>query len=307
MATIASTTNQLRHVRKTFTFTGASGFGLNAVACTLFAITGRVLVHHFTGFCTTGLSESGATSTSSIGVASDTGIFSFGTFNSVDIDTNEWMENDGGVGGVAGAGLDLRKSTKPQAVSENIIWTPGGGVNITGGVVVMDIWYLPITDDGALAGDDIDAGYTPADVKAWLATAAATPTVAGIPEVDVTHFGGTAGTFAAGIPEAKVASIAAAAITAAAVATGAIDADALATDAVTELVTALLTTQMTESYNADGAAPTLAQALFLLISALTEFAISGTTVTAKKLDGSTTAATYTLNSATAPTSRTRAT
>ena len=70
--------------------------------------------------------------------------------------------------------------------------------------------------------------------------------------------------------------------------------------------TAVLTTQMTESYAADGAAPTLAQAIFLTQQSLTEFAIAGTTITAKKLDGSTTAATYTLDSATAPTSRTRA-
>jgi len=68
----------------------------------------------------------------------------------------------------------------------------------------------------------------------------------------------------------------------------------------------ILRTALTESYNADGAAPTLSQALFLLIAALTEFSISGTTITVKKLDGSTTAATYTLDDATSPTSRTRA-
>ena len=70
--------------------------------------------------------------------------------------------------------------------------------------------------------------------------------------------------------------------------------------------TAVLTTAMTESYAADGAAPTLAQSQFLQQQALTEFSISGTTTTIKKLDGSTTAATLTLNSATAPTSVTRA-
>lgn len=58
----------------------------------------------------------------------------------------------------------------------------------------------------------------PANVTTWLGTAAATPTVAGVPEVDVTHLGGTAGTFASGIPEVKVASLAANAITAAATA-----------------------------------------------------------------------------------------
>lgn len=70
-------------------------------------------------------------------------------------------------------------------------------------------------------------------------------------------------------------------------------------------VTAVLTTAMTEAYAADGSPPTLAQALFLIQQALTEFTISGTTLTVKKLDGSTTAATMTLNSATLPTGTTR--
>lgn len=67
----------------------------------------------------------------------------------------------------------------------------------------------------------------------------------------------------------------------------------------------ILTTQMTEAYNADGAAPTLAEALHLVIAYLTERSVSGTTVTAKKLDGTTTAATFTLNDGTTPTSVTR--
>ena len=64
---------------------------------------------------------------------------------------------------------------------------------------------------------------------------------------------------------------------------------------------------LTESYAADGAAPTVGQALMLIQQALTEFAVSGTALTIKKLDGSTTAAVLTLDSATAPTSATRTT
>jgi len=69
----------------------------------------------------------------------------------------------------------------------------------------------------------------------------------------------------------------------------------------------ILTTALTEAYAADGVAPTLSQLLFLVQQALTEFSIAGTTITAKKLDGSTTAATFTLDDGTNPTSRTRAT
>jgi len=95
-------------------------------------------------------------------------------------------------------------------------------------------------------------------------------------------------------------------ITAAKFASGAIDANALATDAATEIATAVYTGQMTESYRAAGVAPTLAQVAFELIAHMGDSAISGTTKTLKKLDG-TTAKTFTLDSATTPTSITEAT
>lgn len=65
--------------------------------------------------------------------------------------------------------------------------------------------------------------------------------------------------------------------------------------------------QLTEDYAADGAAPTLNQALYMILQNLTEFSISGTTITVNKLDKSTAAATYTLDDDTTPSSRTRAT
>lgn len=78
------------------------------------------------------------------------------------------------------------------------------------------------------------------------------------------------------------------------------------TDMVAEPTT-LLTTQMTESYAADGVAPTVAQALFAIQQFLQERDTATTTVTVKRLDGSTTAMTFTLDDATTPTSITRAT
>ncbi len=120
-------------------------------------------------------------------------------------------------------------------------------------------------------------------------------------------------------------------VTATAIAADAIGASELAADAVTEIKNAILsdgtafaganldaavstratpaqilTTALTEGYATDGAAFTLSQALYMLWSALSEFAISSTTITCKKLDGSTTAMEFTLDSATAPTARTRA-
>ena len=78
------------------------------------------------------------------------------------------------------------------------------------------------------------------------------------------------------------------------------------TDMVAEPTT-LLTTQMTEAYAADNVDPTVAQCLFMIQQTIGDFSISGTTITTKKIDGSTTASTYTLDDGTNPTSRTRAT
>jgi hypothetical protein len=49
------------------------------------------------------------------------------------------------------------------------------------------------------------------------------------------------------------------------------------------------------------------QALYATLQFLTDFAISGTTYTVKKVDGSTALMTFTLDDSTSPTSLTRAT
>ena len=63
---------------------------------------------------------------------------------------------------------------------------------------------------------------------------------------------------------------------------------------------------LTESYASDGAAATPAQLLYMIYCCVGEFAIDGTTITGKKLDGSSTAMTWTISDASNPTSRTRA-
>jgi hypothetical protein len=69
----------------------------------------------------------------------------------------------------------------------------------------------------------------------------------------------------------------------------------------------LLTSALTESYPSNGGTVTVAQALYVLLAHMEERSISGTTMTIKKRDGTTTAETLTLDSATAPTSISRAT
>ena len=102
------------------------------------------------------------------------------------------------------------------------------------------------------------------------------------------------------------AAINAAALTAAKFAAGAIDAAALATDAAQEIADAVKGRQLAESYAADGVAPTLEQAIMGLQQFLQERIISGTTLTVRKLDGTTAAMTFTLSDASNPVSLTRA-
>ena len=65
------------------------------------------------------------------------------------------------------------------------------------------------------------------------------------------------------------------------------------------------TITIAEAYSADAAEGTPAQLLYLILQGISEFAITSTTKTVKKLDGNTTAASYTLDDADAPTSITR--
>jgi hypothetical protein len=72
-----------------------------------------------------------------------------------------------------------------------------------------------------------------------------------------------------------------------------------------EVVDALATDVIADSVAADGTRPTIAQAVLMITRFLMEKSVSGTTVTVKKEDGSTTSMTFTLDSASTPTSITR--
>jgi len=121
--------------------------------------------------------------------------------------------------------------------------------------------------------------------------------VAGVPTADLTHWKGTAPASLADTDKVptSVQHMASNVFTAAAV----------NADAVTEIATAVLETALNESYAADGVEPTLTEAVMLIQQTLTDFVISNETLTVRQLDGSSTAATLTLNDATTPTGVTR--
>lgn len=69
---------------------------------------------------------------------------------------------------------------------------------------------------------------------------------------------------------------------------------------VDETVAAIQATPMPESYNADGTAASMAQALYVIMQRLMEFSTSAGVLSVKKLDGATPAYTLTLDSPSAP-------
>jgi hypothetical protein len=87
-----------------------------------------------------------------------------------------------------------------------------------------------------------------------------------------------------------------------ALAADSVNAGAMNANATAEIADAILTRQMTESYAADGTAPTPAQMLFQIWSFLANKVVTGVTVSCKRLDGTTEAMTMTLDDADNPTS-----
>lgn len=145
-----------KHVRKTITFTGAAGAGEAGTAVTVFTISGRVLVERITAFCTTLLTESGATATVSLGTAGDVDKFIIVT-NAVDIDANEWWFTatpTSQVGSLLTPAIadptTVGNQGMPTATAQTIIVNPLV-TNVTGGVIVFDVWYEPITAGATLS------------------------------------------------------------------------------------------------------------------------------------------------------------
>lgn len=157
-----------------------------------------------------------------------------------------------------------------------------------------------------IADNAIDAGSiaTGAITAAKFAAGAITATVVADGTIDAATFAAGAIT-AAAIADGAIdaATFAAGAIDASAIAANAIGASEIGPDAITDIWQG---TAITESYAADGSAATPAQLLYMIWSFLAEKNIVTTTLTAKKLDGSTTAMTFTLNDGTTPTAITRA-
>ena len=240
------------------------------------------------------------------------------------------------------AGIDLkyrRDLSAPVSITEATLaalttaHTDGGFLEIGNGVYRLDLpdaaWATGadhVTVFGTVTGMivlPVTVQLVEYNPEAALATPTNITAATGIVLSGVTHTGAVIPTvttlngLAANVITAT--SIAADAITDAKVAAdvtiasvtgavGSVTADVtLAASEENAIADAVRSRQLTEGYAADGVAPTLQQALFLIQQMLTEMSIAGTTMTVKKIDGTTTAATFTLNDAVTPTAITRAT
>lgn len=131
-------------VRKTVTFTGAAGLGA-AGAVSLFTVTGRVQVLAIVPYCSTNLTETGGTATLALGVTGSTALFIAAT-GATGIDAGEfWVDTTPDAAGVA-----IPAACKDIAIAADIIATVADAT-INAGVIDFDVWYRPLSADGALA------------------------------------------------------------------------------------------------------------------------------------------------------------
>jgi len=130
-------------VTKTVTFADAVGQGRVGSDVPVFSITGRVLLHHITAYCTTLLTKNGS-ATMALGTASVPAGLIAATDPEV-IDADEWWAGTTPVAGIAAA-----VPTSPVPVSEDIVVHPATD-DISAGVIVFTAWYDLITADGQLA------------------------------------------------------------------------------------------------------------------------------------------------------------
>lgn len=170
----------------------------------------------------------------------------------------------------------------------------------------------------AIAADAIGASELAADavteIQSGLATAANLATVAGYIDTEITDIQTRLpAALVSGRIDASVGAMAANTLTASALASDAVTEIQSGLSTVTaaqvnaEVVDALTVDLVADSVATDGTRPTITQAIYEMLQFLTEKAVSGTTVTVKKVDGSTSLFTLTLDSSTDPTSITRAT
>lgn len=131
------------------TFDGTAGLGGAASTTTFFTVTGEVIVVYLVPYVVASLTQSGATPTLALGVVNSTALFIAAT-TATTLATGEfWTEATGG--GTANAGVAIPAALKEIAITSNVVGTVGGTLNINGGTLRLDCYWLPLSSDGLVA------------------------------------------------------------------------------------------------------------------------------------------------------------
>ena len=132
------------HLSKSITFTGAANLGAVG-AVPIYTTTGEVEIISLVPFCTTLLTEAAPTATLALGVTGSTSLFIAAT-TATGIDANEfWVDTTPDANGIA-----IPAALKNIAITDNIIGTVAAQA-VDAGVIRFDVWYRPLSADGALA------------------------------------------------------------------------------------------------------------------------------------------------------------
>lgn len=128
--------------RKTITFTGAANLGATG-AVPLFTLTGKVIIDRIVAVGSVDLVSAGG-GTLALGVTGATTLLIAATTGTLITAGKLWLTNTPNANGLA-----LPAALLGIPIAQNIIGTVATA-NITAGAIVLDVWYTPITDDGAL-------------------------------------------------------------------------------------------------------------------------------------------------------------
>ena len=131
-----------RHFVKTITFTGLTGAGLVDEKVQVGTVTGRVLIVYGSAYCSTLLTENGATATISLGTINNVaGLIA--VTDSVDIDATEFWRD-------ATPELEVSTAITNQLVASDIEIDCLVDDTASGVIQFVFLW-LPISVDGLIA------------------------------------------------------------------------------------------------------------------------------------------------------------
>jgi hypothetical protein len=145
MATVREASPPPYFESKLLTFTGAAGLGEVAnPTCTVFTVTGEVLIERIVPYCTVDLVSAGGGNLLT-GIVGSTSLFLASTVATA-IDAGEFHVNTTPVA----AGVALPAAFKDIIITADIVATVDTA-DITAGAIRYDVWWRPLSADGNVA------------------------------------------------------------------------------------------------------------------------------------------------------------